>query len=784
MASHDTSLRADELRSEGRAAVEPGERAPGSGAAGTLDMAEDRGARAMAPRALRTVAAGSCAACALVAAATLVPADLGAQSIRYPATKKVEVVDDYHGTQVADPYRWLEDTNAAETAAWIEAQNAVTFDYLGGIVEREAIRARLTELWDFPRHGTPYREGGKIFFFKNDGLQNQSVLYVQESLDGEARVLLDPNTLSDDGTVALSMTAVSPDGRYLAYGTSSGGSDWQEFHVRDIETGRDLSDRIQWVKFSGATWTKDGKGFFYARYDEPVEGDALLVANRNQKLYYHVVGTPQSEDRLVYERPDQPEWGFSTSLSDDGRYLVVYVTHGTDERNRVYVKDLGDPMAPNLDAPITPLLDDFDATYIVVDILPSESGAAPTIYVRTNKDAPRGRIVAFPLDDPAPENWRTIVAEGDDVLQWASHIGGRLVGGYLVDASSRVRFFALDGAALGELPLPGIGSVGGFSGRPEDTEVFYAFTSFAQPSTIYRYDLTTGENTIFHAPDVAFDPSRYVTKQVFYTSKDGTRVPMFITHREGIELDGSNPTYLYGYGGFNISLTPSFSVANLVWLEMGGVYAMPNLRGGGEYGREWHHAGTKERKQNVFDDFIAAAEYLIREGYTNPSKLAIGGGSNGGLLVGAVMNQRPDLFAVAHPAVGVMDMLRFHKFTIGWAWVSDYGSAEDPEMFPHLYAYSPYHNLKPGTCYPATLVTTGDHDDRVVPGHSFKYAARLQEAQSCDRPTLIRIETRAGHGAGKPTSKQIEEAADVLAFRLRNLGMRLPEAFGVAGVMD
>lgn len=736
--------------------------------------------------AVRAAAAGRCAAYALAVAAALAPAELAAQSIRYPETRKVDVVDDYHGTRVPDPYRWLEDTNVPETAEWIAAQNAITFQYLASIPEREAIRARLTELWNFPRYGTPYREGGKVFFFKNDGLQNQSVLYVQESLDGEARVLLDPNRLSEDGTVALSVTAVSPDGRYLAYGVSSGGSDWREFYVRDIATGRDLPDRIQWVKFSGATWTKDGKGFFYSRYDEPAGGDALLATNRNQKLYYHVVGTPQSRDRLIYERPDQPEWGFGTSLSHDGRYLIVYVSHGTDRRNRIYIKDLGDPMAPNLDAPITPLLDAFDASYSVIAIVPPASGsdAAPTVYVHTDKDAPRGRIVAFPLDDPAPEKWRTIVPEGDDALQWASYVGGRIAAGYLVDASSRVRFYSLEGSPLGELPLPGIGSVGGFSGRPEDKDVFYAFTSFAQPSTIYRYDLETGENTVFHAPEVAFDPNDYETKQVFYTSKDGTRVPMFITHRKGIELDGSNPTYLYGYGGFNIPMTPGFSVANLVWLEMGGVYAMPNLRGGGEYGREWHQAGTKELKQNVFDDFIAAAEYLIREGYTSPSKLAIGGGSNGGLLVGAVMHQRPDLFAVAHPAVGVMDMLRFHKFTIGWAWVSDYGSADDPAMFPYLYAYSPYHNLKPGTCYPATLVTTADHDDRVVPGHSFKFAARLQEVQSCDRPTLIRIETRAGHGAGKPTSKQIEEAADVLAFRLRNLGMTLPATFGAAGATN
>ncbi|HEX6940548.1 MAG TPA: prolyl oligopeptidase family serine peptidase [Longimicrobiales bacterium] len=734
----------------------------------------------------------------LLAAALAAPGAASAQTIRYPATKKVDVVDDYHGTKVADPYRWLEDTNAAETAAWVAAQNEVTFGYLAQIPEREAIRNRLTDLWNYPKYGTPFRDGGRIFHFKNDGLQNQSVLYVQESLDDEPRVLLDPNTLSADGTVALTTLDVSDDGRWLGYGTAAAGSDWQEFHVRDIRTGRDLPDRIRWVKFSGLSWTKDGKGFFYARYDEPDEGEALLAANLNQKLYYHVVGTPQSADRLIYARPDQPEWGFNAEVSDDGRFVLLYVWHGTDPRNRLYYIDLGDPAAPDLSAPVVPLLDDFDASYAVIGVVAAgadadgvggagraagadEAERGPVFYVMTNKDAPRQKIVAIDPRDPAPSRWRTIIPEREEMLQGARIIGGRVVAEYLADASSRIRLFSLSGEPLGEVPLPTIGTVGSISGRPEDTEMFYAFTSFLYPTTIFRYDLETGENTVFRAPEIAgFDPDRYETKQVFYTSKDGTRVPMFITHRKGIPLDGGNPTYLYGYGGFNISMTPSFSVTNLVWLEMGGVYAMPNLRGGGEYGEEWHRAGTKQHKQNVFDDFIAAAEYLIREGYTSPSKLAIGGGSNGGLLVGAAMTQRPDLFAVAHPAVGVMDMLRFHKFTIGWAWVSDYGSADDPEMFPYLLAYSPYHNLKPGTCYPATLVTTADHDDRVVPGHSFKFAARLQEVQSCDRPTLIRIETRAGHGGGKPTSKLIEEAADVLAFRVRNLRMTLPESFRTA----
>jgi prolyl oligopeptidase len=702
-------------------------------------------------------------------ASTITAQTAGAQQrITYPETRKVDVVDDYHGTKVPDPYRWLEDTDAPETKAWIAAQNEVTFAHLGAIPERERIRERLTRLWDYPKYGLPFREGGLYFSTKNDGLQNQPVLYVQPSLNAEPRVLLDPNTLSADGTVALSGLAVSHDARYLAYATSSGGSDWQELYVREIATGRDLEDHVRWAKFSGISWTRDGRGFFYSRYPEPAEGEQLLQQNHDHKLYYHVVGTPQSEDRLIYERPDQPEWGFNAQVTEDGRYALIYVWHGTDPKNRLYYIDLGDPARPDLSSPVVKLLDDFDAAYTVV------GNQGPVLYVQTDLDAPRQRIIAIDLRDPAREEWRTVVPESEDVLQAATIVGGKLVTLYLKDAASRVRFYTLEGEPAGELQLPGLGSVAGLTGKPDSPELFYAFTSFLYPTTIFRYDVATGTNEVFRAPQLeGFDPAQYETKQVFYTSKDGTRVPMFITHRKGIRLDGTNPTYLYGYGGFNVSLTPAFSITNLAWLEMGGVYAQPNLRGGGEYGEEWHLAGTKERKQNVFDDFIAAAEYLIREGYTSPAKLAIGGGSNGGLLVGAAMTQRPDLFAVAHPAVGVMDMLRFHKFTIGWAWVSDYGSSDDPDGFRYLYAYSPLHNLKPGTCYPATLVTTADHDDRVVPGHSFKFAARLQEVQSCEKPVLIRVETRAGHGAGKPTSKQIEEAADVLAFRVRHLGMRM-----------
>ncbi|MBI4409773.1 MAG: S9 family peptidase [Gemmatimonadetes bacterium] len=704
---------------------------------------------------------------ALLALLLLVPAPLVGQTQRYPVTKKVDVAEDYHGTMVPDAYRWLEDTNSEETRAWIAAQNEVTFGYLSNIPEREMLRRRLTQLWDYPRYGVPFRSGGRYFFYKNDGLQNQSVLYVQPTLAAEPRVLLDPNTLSPDGTIAVSEVSVSRDGRLLGYGLAAAGSDWQEFRVRDIATGKDLADRIRWVKFSGLSWTRDARGFFYSRYPETTSKDSLLAANRDQKLYYHVLGQPQELDRLLYERPDQPEWGFGADVTYDGRYALVYVWHGTDPRNRLYTIDLKNANKPDLASPVVRLLDEYDASYSVI------GNEGPLLYVLTDLDAPRRRVIAIDLREPARTHWRTIVPEGDDVLESARVIGGRIVAEYLQDAKSRVRLFALSGAPAGEVQLPTLGSIRGISGRPDSPEMFYGFTSFLYPTTIFRTDVRTGEQTVFHAPELDIDPARYDAKQVFFTSRDGTRVPMFIVHRKGIALDGSNPTYLYGYGGFNISQTPSFSVTNLLWLELGGIYALPNLRGGGEYGEEWHKAGTKERKQNVFDDFIAAAEYLIREGYTSPAKLAIGGGSNGGLLVGAAMTQRPELFAVAHPAVGVMDMLRYHKFTIGWAWVSDYGSSDDPEGFRYLQAYSPLHSLKPRTCYPATLVTTADHDDRVVPGHSFKFAAALQAAQSCERPTLIRIQVKAGHGAGKPTRFQIEEAADVLAFRIKNLGMKV-----------
>jgi prolyl oligopeptidase len=683
--------------------------------------------------------------------------------IDYPETKKVDHVDDYHGTRVSDPYRWLEDDNSEETLAWVKAQNAVSFGYLEKLPQREPLRARLTELWNYPRYGTPFHKGGRYFFFKNDGLQNQSVLYKQASLDAPPEVLLDPNKLSEKGTVALSTLAFSEDGTHLVYGIASAGSDWQEFRVREVTSGNDLADHLKHIKFSDASWTHDGAGFFYNRFPEPSGDEAQGGVNLNQKVYYHRLGTDQSVDRLVYERPDQPEWGFQTEVSDDGAHAVFHITHGTDERNRVYYQDIASR------GEVVRLLDDFDATYEFL----GNDGAL--FYFRTNQDAPRYRVIGIDVHSPARSSWKEILPESDDVLESVSLVNEKFVALFLEDAHSRVAVFGKDGAHLKDIDLPTLGSVSSLSGERKDEEMFFAFQSFVYPTTIYRYDFKKSEFSVFRSPEIRFDGGEYVTEQVFYSSKDGTKVPMFVTHKRGLKLDGTNPTYLYAYGGFNISLTPTFAVSNLVWLELGGVYAQANLRGGGEYGESWHEAGTFEKKQNVFDDFIAAAEFLIAKGYTSRDKLAIGGGSNGGLLVGAVLNQRPDLFGAALPAVGVMDMLRFHKFTIGWAWVSDYGSAEKADEFETLYAYSPYHNLKPAPYFPATMVTTADHDDRVVPGHSFKYAARLQEIHgSQPRPMLIRIQTDAGHGAGKPTKMLIDEQADRWAFVMANLGMDWP----------
>ena len=685
--------------------------------------------------------------------------------LSYPVAKKIEHVDDYHGTRVPDPYRWLENSDAPETREWIEAENKVTFAYLNQIPERAWIKERLTKLWNYEKVGAPFKRGDRYFFSKNDGLQNQSVLYWVKDLKDTPKVVIDPNKLSADGTVALAGASFSDDGKFLAYGLSSGGSDWTEWHVREVETGQDLPDTIKWVKFSGASWTLDGKGFFYSRYAEP-KGDKLQSVVEFQKLYFHRLGTAQSEDVLVYERPDQKKMGFGGSVTEDGRYLIVSVWEGSAPKNRVYYKDLSDK-----DAQVVRLLDEFDAQYGFVE------NVGTTFYFQTNLDAPLGKVIAIDTTKPERANWKTIIPEAKESLQGVGTANNQFFANYLKDAFTQVRVYDLDGKFVRDVELPGIGAAGGFgASKRADKEFFYSFTSFTVPSRVYHYDAATGKSTLHWQPKVDFNPAGYETKQVFYNSKDGTRVPMFITHKKGLKLDGQNPTYLYGYGGFDVSMTPGFSVSNLVWMEMGGVYAVANLRGGGEYGREWHMAGTKLRKQNVFDDFIAAGEWLVKSKYTSPKKLAIGGGSNGGLLVGAVLNQRPDLFGAALPAVGVMDMLRFHKFTIGWGWTSDYGSSDDPAEFKYLLGYSPLHNIKPGTSYPATLITTADHDDRVVPAHSFKYAATLQAAQGGPAPVLIRIETRAGHGAGKPTAKIIEEVSDKWGFLVRNLGVKLPAA--------
>lgn len=702
-----------------------------------------------------------------------------AQSVatQYPEAKRGDHVDVYHGTSVPDPYRWLEDVDSPETKAWVEAQNKLTFGFLETLPQRGAFRERLTQLWNYERVGIPVKEGGRYFFTRNSGLQNQAVYYVQEKLGGEARVLIDPNTLAKDGTVAMTTARVSDDGKLVAYGTAAAGSDWNEFRVRKVDTGEDLTDVVQWVKFSGLGWTKDNRGFFYSRYPAPAvdAGTGKTFSKLEyQRLYYHRVGTPQSEDRIIFENKGEPKWFARGGTTEDGRYVYIYIDRGSSTENLVSIVDLGDPMNPKIDAPVKPLIAEWTSRNAVVG---SDPGV---IYVLTTLDAPRYRLVAIDVNNPAPEKWRTIVPESQDVIDSVDVVGGKFVVNSMRDASSRLTVYEKDGRKVGEIPLPGIGSVASVSGRPDETEFFYNFTSFATPTTNFRYDLKTNSGAAFQPPRVAFNPANYETRQVFYPSKDGTRVPMFISHKKGLKLDGSTPTILYGYGGFNISLTPAFSVTNLTWMEAGGIYAQPNLRGGGEYGKEWHLAGTKERKQNVFDDFIAAAEWLIANKYTSSEKLVLAGGSNGGLLVAAVINQRPELARVAWPAVGVMDMLRFHKHTVGYAWASDYGSSDDADGFRYLRAYSPIHNVKSGAKYPAVLITTADHDDRVHPGHSFKYAAAMQAVEPRDaktireRPTMIRIETRAGHGAGKPTTKVIEESADKLAFAAHYVGLKAP----------
>lgn len=696
-----------------------------------------------------------------------------------PMTKRIDHVDEYHGTVVPDPYRWLETDvrESKEVAEWVGAQNRHTFTFLEAIPERDRINQRLTRLWNFEKYGTPFKAGGRIYFHKNNGLQNQYVLYMQESLDAEPQVLIDPNTWSEDGTIALAGTAFSDDGRYVAYSVQDGGTDWRIWRIMEIASRKILEDELRWIKFNTPAWTPDGQGFFYARFPEPEEGAQFQNLNLNHAVYYHRVGRPQAEDVLVFHRPDHPDWGYHCTVTEDGRYLVITAAVGTDDRYRIFYKDLHDPLA----APVS-LIPTFDNEYSFI------GNDGPVFYFQTDLGAPRKRVIAVDLrqvpveldlprneGEPAPAiPHRELIPEQAEAIVDVSLIGNLFVVETLKDAVTQISLYRTNGQFLRNIDFPGIGSASGFAGRQNDTETFYSFSSFDTPPSIYQYDLYSGESKLIRRAEVDFNPEHYQVQQVFYQSKDGTRVPMFIAHKRGLKLDGTNPTLLYGYGGFNIPLSPSFSISRLAWMEMGGVFAMANLRGGGEYGLEWHKAGTKLQKQNVFDDFIAAAEWLIANQYTSPKKLAIQGGSNGGLLVGACMTQRPDLFGACLPSVGVMDMLRFHKFTAGRYWVDDYGSSDHPEEFQALYAYSPYHNIKPGTCYPATMVLTADTDDRVVPGHSFKFAAALQAAQSCDNPILIRIETRAGHGAGTPTSKTIEELTDQWSFLVKVLDMKLP----------
>jgi prolyl oligopeptidase len=705
---------------------------------------------------IRPIIASSCAVMTLTFT-------LASDGIQYPNTKRVDHTDDYHGTKVADPYRWLENDVRvdAEVKAWVESQNKITSEYLSKLPERDNIKQRLTELWNFEKVFAPSKVAGKYYFSRNNGLQNQNVLYVKDTLDGPAEVVIDPNTWSKDGTVALAGLALSEDGKHLAYGIADAGSDWSTWKVMRLSDKKVLDDEIKWMKYSGISWTKDGKGFFYSRFPEPKADQKFQSLTLNQQVYYHRVGTPQSDDVLVYERPDQPKWGFGAQVSEDGKYLVINIRIGTSALHKVVYKDLEEPYGTFRD-----LVGNFDFEYSFVD------NEGPIFFFKTNNGATRGKLVAIDIRKPEPANWKVIIPEVPETLQGVGNTGNLFIANYLKNAQSQIKIFTTSGKLLREVALPGVGTVGGFGGKKTDTETFYTFTSFTTPSTIYQYDLLTGESKLYSKPTVKFNSDDFEVKQVFYPSKDGTKVPLFIAHKKGIKLDGNNPTLLYGYGGFNISMVPGFSVSRLQWMEMGGVFAMACMRGGGEYGEEWHAAGTKLRKQNVFDDFIAAAEWLVANKYTNPKKLGIQGGSNGGLLVGACMAQRPELFGACLPAVGVMDMLRFQKFTAGRFWTDDYGSSDNAEEFKALYKYSPYHNLKPGVSYPPTLVTTADTDDRVVPGHSFKFTAQLQHSHSGSNPVLARIETRAGHGAGKPTAKVIEETADQWAFLVKHLGVK------------
>jgi prolyl oligopeptidase len=680
------------------------------------------------------------------------------QRFNYPISAKVDQVDDYFGTRVADPYRWLEDDTSSQTAEWVKAQNAVTFGFLEQIPYRQKIQERLTGIWDYPKVTAPFKEGGRYYYSKNDGLQNQFVLFSKETLEGDERMVLDPNTLSEDGTISLSAFYPSEDGKYIGYGLSQGGSDWSEFFVMNAGDLQKLDDHLRWIKFSGMSWYNDG--FFYSRYPEPAKGDELSGMNENSKVYYHKIGDRQENDLLIHEDPAHPNWGFGAWITDDKEIMLLTTTESTKGNKLAFCR------AADAGNGFTVIVDEFAHDFSPIKHIDG------TLYVMTDAGASKYRLIAIDLKNPAKENWKVVIPEKTDVLTSISMVGNKIVATYMKDAHDIVQFFDFEGNYLYDLEMPLLGSIGGFSGKLTDSITFYTVTSFTTPATIYKYDIFNNKSEEYNRSAIDFDPSLYEVKQVFYTSKDGTKAPMFIVHKKGLELNGQNPALLYGYGGFNVSLTPSFSMSRLILLENGFVFAMANLRGGGEYGEDWHQAGTKLKKQNVFDDFIAAAEYLIGNNYTSPKKLAIQGGSNGGLLIGAVINQRPDLFGVALPAVGVMDMLRYHKFTIGKYWAVDYGTSEDnKEMFGYLYRYSPLHSIKKGVEYPAVLVTTADHDDRVVPAHSFKYIATLQENYQGSNPVMIRIETRAGHGGGKPTAMIIEEYSDLWAFTMKNLGV-------------
>lgn len=682
-------------------------------------------------------------------------------TLSYPDSKPGKTVDTLHDIKVPDPYRWLEDLNSDQTSAWVKAQNSLTDSYLDAISGRQALENHLTKLWNVERLGVPSFEGGSYFFSKNNGLQNQSVLYSSKSLDLEPTVLLDPNKLSKDGTVALNSYEVSPDGKYLAYSTSASGSDWVEWKIREISSRKDLSDHLKWSKFSGVSWAKNSKGFYYGRFPTPKDGEEMMAQNIHKKIYFHEIGKPQSEDLLVYERSNQPKQGLYAWVTEDGKYLLIQVSQGTDTKNGLFYKDLS-----NSTSKVIELLSSFDASYDFITNLGSK------FIIRTDLNAPKQKVISIDVNEPLSVRWETIIPESTETLRSVSHIGGLFIANYLKDARTEIRRFKTDGNSLPPVKLPGLGTASGFEGKSDQNETFYYFTSFTSPGAVYRYDVTRNASTLLKAPKTQFDRDHYESRQIFATSRDGTKIPMFIVSKKNLKLDGNNPTLLYAYGGFNISLRPSYSPATIAWLDLGGIYVMANLRGGGEYGEEWHEAGMKLKKQNVFDDFIACAEHLISNKFTSSKKLSIAGGSNGGLLVGACMVQRPELYGACLPAVGVMDMLRFHKFTIGWAWQAEYGKPEDPEDFKNLLTYSPYHNLKPNN-YPATMVITSDHDDRVVPSHSYKFAAALQSAQNGFAPTLIRIESKAGHGAGTPTSKRIEAIVDKYAFLAKALGFEI-----------